>query len=286
MGDELASVCALFEKAKEDMMKAEANLRECNIKLGKKGLEENIFLQAVIFGDFMLKEDAIEIRIKFASQLEYMARLADCYSLGNAFIRLLGSDIEERTLSIKEQSQSEAINSLVTELPEWPVLRYTPLCGAFPAPEDMTLVPGYEVAAFVENNWILTVIVDMDLPNNMYKVEDILTKGKGRYELPRSSLIALPVWRPRIDFTQASFPLQSANVHVKQHFLINEHVLAMYPRTTCFYQATVHRPPMTGLATYSIHFDDDEDFGDGRVRYHEIPVKYVLNFTRALNSSL
>lgn len=31
----------------------------------------------------------------------------------------------------------------------------------------------------MENNWILTVIVDMDLPNNMYKVEDILTKGKG-----------------------------------------------------------------------------------------------------------
>ena len=49
-----------------------------------------------------------------------------------------------------------------------------------------------------------------------------------------------------------------------------------YPQTTCFYPAVIHEPPTPDrMNTYSMRFYDD-DYPDGRARYQEVPVKFVV----------
>ncbi|EGD74399.1 hypothetical protein PTSG_06410 [Salpingoeca rosetta] len=191
-------------------------------------------------------------------------KVASFESVTRACVRALDTLIKERTnAQTVGSSQSAAINALPTDLPVWPILKHVPLCGAFPALEGDDIVPGQEVAALVEDEWILSVVVDAN--KSTYSVEDILHPGTDKWhELPRARLIPLPRWAPRVDFTMA-------------HFEVGDIVLAMYPQTTCFYKAVVNRPPTQETPTYSLQFEDD-NFGDGRIRYHEIAVKFVLNF--------
>eukprot|EP00045_Choanoeca_perplexa_P002595 m.25444 g.25444 ORF g.25444 m.25444 type:complete len:89 (+) comp11600_c0_seq1:637-903(+) len=62
---------------------------------------------------------------------------------------------------------------------------------------------------------------------------------------------------------------------VSQFYPIGSAVLALYPQTTCFYPAEVSQLPTEAKPTYTLHFDDD-DYEDGRVRFQEVAVKYVI----------
>lgn len=60
-----------------------------------------------------------------------------------------------------------------------------------------------------------------------------------------------------------------------QFFEKGRRVYALYPQTTCFYPAVVHDPPRADRSEYVLHFDED-DYEDGRVRYQDIPVRFVV----------
>eukprot|EP00050_Salpingoeca_kvevrii_P014094 m.32601 g.32601 ORF g.32601 m.32601 type:complete len:265 (-) comp5554_c0_seq1:77-871(-) len=199
-------------------------------------------------------------------------------SLLNALSRSLGGLIAAREAEgggrlpvasrSKRKRQSSVINSLDSTLPTWPDCYPPPLCGALPAEPEATLVPGQWVAAMVsktERSWILTVIIRAE-PHSKYVVEDIVEDSDAheRHTLPRNAIIPLPCWEPLPGLADTFFP------HGTQ-------VLALYPQTTCFYHCVVHEPPTQDRATYLCHFDDD-DYEDGRVRYQEVPTKFIVAF--------
>ena len=87
------------------------------------------------------------------------------------------------------------------------------------------LSAGYRVAALVEGKWILATILGYS--NGKYSVEDADDEETLRYSLGRNELI--PTASP-----DRALPL------VEYNFKKGDRVLAVFPDTTCFYQAVVN----------------------------------------------
>eukprot|EP00049_Salpingoeca_infusionum_P025465 m.19538 g.19538 ORF g.19538 m.19538 type:complete len:243 (-) comp8048_c0_seq1:160-888(-) len=176
-------------------------------------------------------------------------------------ITTFAQEKEAHELGVSRHRQSSIINNLKTELPQWPLTGVgIELCGAIP-PESRRLVPGQEVAAREQDKWLLGVVVRVD-GASIY-VEDMVpdsTSAKA-WKLSWRNVIPLPVWAPQAHFSVALFPKGAQ-------------VLALYPRTTCFYQATVEALPTKSNPMYKLQFQDD-DFG-GRTNFQEVAVKHVI----------
>lgn len=85
---------------------------------------------------------------------------------------------------------------------------------------------GAEVAAYVDDMWILAEVVNVYRAGK-YEVKDIDEEQKAKYTVRRSRLIPLPRWR--------ADPLRDSHAL----FPVNALVLALYPQTTCFYKVSV-----------------------------------------------
>eukprot|EP00045_Choanoeca_perplexa_P002596 m.25446 g.25446 ORF g.25446 m.25446 type:complete len:254 (+) comp11600_c0_seq2:39-800(+) len=162
-------------------------------------------------------------------------------------------------------SFSAMINALDTSLQPWYSNESVPsLCGGTPLPETSSIPVGHEVAAFDGSIWILGIVVKFE-GRDKYVIEDFIHDAESERttrNMTRKTLVPLPFWQPLWDCTVAFYPIGSA-------------VLALYPQTTCFYPAEVSQLPTEAKPTYTLHFDDD-DYEDGRVRFQEVAVKYVI----------
>eukprot|EP00730_Choanoeca_flexa_P016479 TRINITY_DN7793_c0_g1_i1.p1 TRINITY_DN7793_c0_g1~~TRINITY_DN7793_c0_g1_i1.p1 ORF type:complete len:253 (+),score=49.42 TRINITY_DN7793_c0_g1_i1:2-760(+) len=162
-------------------------------------------------------------------------------------------------------SFSALLNAMDTSLKPWPASEsLPPLCGGVPLPATSSIPIGHQVAAYDGSLWLLGLVVAYD-GSNTYTIEDLIDdqeSDKAPRLLTRSELLPLPFWQPPWDTTAAFYPVGSA-------------VLALYPQTTCFYPAEVSALPTQDKPTYTLHFDDD-DYEDGRVRFQEISIKYVV----------
>ncbi|KAI9019067.1 SGF29 tudor-like domain-containing protein [Hyaloraphidium curvatum] len=107
------------------------------------------------------------------------------------------------------------------------------------------IVPvGSEVAVQpVDQPWMLATVQSYRPEKGKYEVEDIdvdeETGTKRRYVFPAKAVH--PILPNRPEMTQGSF------------------VLALYPGTTCFYQATILGAPSQNRSTYMVLFDDDNN---------------------------
>eukprot|EP00041_Stephanoeca_diplocostata_P009682 m.151023 g.151023 ORF g.151023 m.151023 type:complete len:270 (+) comp17844_c0_seq2:159-968(+) len=252
---QLADEKAHLERDRQNALTLEHNLKNGLVAPENEKQECNRLLRAY---RAMLERSAVEADLVAATKLA------------------LGTMIANRTAG-GSGTQSSIINNLETFLPVWP--KGAPplaLCGCVPPPEDWAITPGHHVAAMVSkkpDTWYLCTVVK-PLDKDRYLVEDIMdetgeppsgkSSGKKRYTLARSKVLALPRWACQdVTATDACYP-------------IGTKVLALYPQTTCFYPAEVARPPTADDPnTYTMHFDDD-DHEDGRTRYQDVALHYVV----------
>ncbi|VDD93484.1 unnamed protein product [Enterobius vermicularis] len=139
-----------------------------------------------------------------------------------------------------------------------------PLVGAIPASDSEALRIGWDVAAFVNNIWMLAEVVGVSASSGSYEVRDLDDEQKDKkYSVRRSRMIPLPHWRadPQRD-SHALFP-------------VNAIVLALYPQTTCFYKGVIERVPETANDGYMVAFEDAQ-FPQGYSPPLPIPQRYVV----------
>lgn len=145
-----------------------------------------------------------------------------------------------------------------------------PLCGAIPADPSYIAKVGDMVAALVIDssegeNWIVAEVVSFNHSTNKYEIDDILKEQnqKGRHVLSKRRVIPLPLMRanPETD-PQALFPQGTL-------------VMALFPQTTCFYQALVNKPPATHMDEYELLFEDP-NYTEGYSPPHSVVQRYVI----------
>lgn len=160
------------------------------------------------------------------------------------------------------------------------------LCGSIPAPPDYIAKIGDLVAALTpiepdpgsveaglvppepDNHWILSEVINYYPDDGIYEVEDIdedQLEAPPRYRLPRENVIPLPLMRANPETDSDAL------------FSCGTIVLALYPQTTCFYQAVVKRPPKTATEQYLVLFEDSS-YTEGFSPPLNVPQRYVLNF--------
>ncbi|KFM76307.1 SAGA-associated factor 29-like protein, partial [Stegodyphus mimosarum] len=123
-----------------------------------------------------------------------------------------------------------------------------PLCGAIPAEPNYIAKVGDVVAALVtvsENeDWILAEVTGYNQITNQYKIDDIDEEMRTEYIIGYNKVIPLPVTRANPETNpNALFPKGAL-------------VLALYPQTTCFYKAIIHKPPRKAHDPYQVLFED------------------------------
>ncbi|KAM7356585.1 SAGA-associated factor 29 [Cochliomyia hominivorax] len=145
-----------------------------------------------------------------------------------------------------------------------------PLCGAIPAESQYIAKVGDNVAALVkgvedEENWILAEVVQFLNRQNKYDVVDIDEEQKDRHVLSRRKVIPLPLMRanPETD-GHALFPKETV-------------VMALYPQTTCFYKAIIHRLPQTATEDYEVLFEDSS-YTNGYAEPLPVAQRYVIAY--------
>lgn len=125
-----------------------------------------------------------------------------------------------------------------------------PLCGATPAESSYVAKPGDMVAALAKiqddsnENWILAEVVQYSHHSGKYEVDDIDEEQKDRHVLSKRRIVPLPLMRvnPETD-GHALFPKKTT-------------VMALFPQTTCFYQAVIDELPKSGDDEYRVSFAD------------------------------
>ncbi|KAI8124898.1 hypothetical protein FF38_06831 [Lucilia cuprina] len=145
-----------------------------------------------------------------------------------------------------------------------------PLCGAIPAESHYIAKVGDNVAALVkgvedEENWILAEVVQFLNRQNKYDVVDIDEEQKDRHVLSKRKVIPLPLMRanPETD-GHALFPKDTV-------------VMALYPQTTCFYKAIIHRLPQTATEDYEVLFEDSS-YTNGYAEPLPVAQRYVIAY--------
>ncbi|KAJ1328560.1 hypothetical protein BSLG_010292 [Batrachochytrium salamandrivorans] len=115
-------------------------------------------------------------------------------------------------------------------------------------PEMLPFQPGDQVVAKIEE-WILANMIGYVPDKGTYEVEDAedsdtSTQAQKRYFVAPKMLIAIP-----------------KSTGSTKEFPVKQRVLALFPSTTCFYQATVVLPPSSTLGNqYVVVFEDDNSF--------------------------
>ena len=198
-----------------------------------------------------------------------------------------------------------------------------PLCGPNPAAPDYIMQKGDTVAARtskpkdVPQEWILATVVRYYAGRQRYEVEDVEEdEGDGKqpgtrkkYTLSADAIIPMPKSLPdpaknvrRPDGAGARAPRRprtltvvpvppsdrpprvSRAVSVQLEFGVGRTVLALYPGTTCFYEAQVLVPPSKRRKEndYLLQFVDDEESGAPQ---KAVPQAFVLNMPSNSGSS-
>ncbi|XP_039276848.1 SAGA-associated factor 29 [Nilaparvata lugens] len=164
----------------------------------------------------------------------------------------------------------DMILSSALSFPLWvgkPGEKAPPLCGAIPADSSYIAKPGDWVAAFVKGDekeiWMLAEVIMYNAATNKYKVDDIDEDQKERYVVCKRKVVPLPLMRanPETD-PYALFPAGSV-------------VMALYPRSTCFYKAVVKEPPLTPTDSYKLLFEDPT-YADGYAPPLPVPQCHVI----------
>lgn len=143
------------------------------------------------------------------------------------------------------------------------------LCGALPADEKYRCKPADQVAARVktedgEEQWILAEVFSYQ--NHRYSVDDIDEEGHNelrRYHVSKKRIIPLPMYKA------------DPALNPEALFKPKQLVLALYPQTTCFYRAVIHKQPKDGSSDYSVLFEDTS-YPDGYSPPLDVPQRYVL----------
>uniref|UniRef100_A0A1B0ACF3 SGF29 C-terminal domain-containing protein n=2 Tax=Glossina TaxID=44049 RepID=A0A1B0ACF3_GLOPL len=145
-----------------------------------------------------------------------------------------------------------------------------PLCGAIPAESNYIARVGDNVAALVkgvedEENWILAEVVQFLQRQNKYDVIDIDEEQKDRHVLSKRKVIPLPLMRanPETD-GHALFPKDTI-------------VMALYPQTTCFYKAIIHKLPQSATEDYEVLFEDSS-YTNGYAEPLPVAQRYVIAY--------
>lgn len=121
---------------------------------------------------------------------------------------------------------------------------------------EKEIAPGRRVAAKITGEWMLTRVIKFKKRSKMYKVEDAdeLTEDPMTYDVPMDHV--LPLSEPE-DADRRLFPRGSR-------------VLALFPRTSTFYAATVAKRIEKGksnkVVEYGLRFDDDEKDARGEIK--------------------
>ncbi|EDW31833.1 GL10755 [Drosophila persimilis] len=177
--------------------------------------------------------------------------------------------------SMLETSQEEAtIRAALAKIHEIRSIRnerrIQALCGAIPAEGNYVAKVGDNVAALAkgideEENWILAEVVQFLHRQNKYDVIDIDEEQKDRHVLSKRKVIPLPLMRanPETD-GHALFPKDTV-------------VMALYPQTTCFYKAIVHRLPATATEEYDVLFEDSS-YMNGYAEPLPVAQRYVIAY--------
>ena len=148
-----------------------------------------------------------------------------------------------------------------------------PLCGKIPLAAELRIVPGDLVAANTQANkpkenpsWILCRVDNfLGVKKNQYTVSDVAPEEgtvAETFDLSRKALIPLPkmipqTWDENTEFAKGDF------------------VLALFPGTTSFYEATVIETPSTTSGHYAVQFEDDED-EQGQTPVRDISPGFVV----------
>ncbi|PIC18458.1 hypothetical protein B9Z55_024344 [Caenorhabditis nigoni] len=114
-------------------------------------------------------------------------------------------------------------------------------------PDDQKLEKGDEVAAFMEDSktWIAAEVIG-SASNNRYECFDIDDKEMKPVMFSRKQLIPMPKYT--VDYKR--YPWLA--------FPKNAIILALFPKTTCFYEGIVHAPPDQVSGKYKIRFVDNQ----------------------------
>ncbi|CAD5120874.1 DgyrCDS9422 [Dimorphilus gyrociliatus] len=166
-------------------------------------------------------------------------------------------------LSILQQS-ANSLPLWVGELGE----ESPPLSGSKPAPTDYIPQVGDKIAARVKNNdgeenWILATITNHWPSTNRFEVEDV-DEGNEKYRIARSKVLPLPIYKANPETDPDAL------------FQVGDDVLALYPQTTCFYHAIVHKRPERATDNYQLQFEDDS-YPEGFSPPLQVGQRYVVN---------
>lgn len=134
--------------------------------------------------------------------------------------------------------------------------------------DSMKIVAGTEVAAFVDTQktWIMAEVTAV-VGNHRYECTDIDDQEKRTAVYARKQIIPMPKYT--VDYRY--YP----------HFALpkNAIVLALFPKTTCFYEGIVHRPPQRMSEFYQIRFVDTQ-MPSNYAAPVEVSDRYVVAFKK------
>ncbi|VDK17556.1 unnamed protein product [Anisakis simplex] len=175
-----------------------------------------------------------------------------------------------KTVQIRRGAFMQYLLHHARNIPVWisPVDIHPPaLVGAIPFPDFAAIKIGSEVAAYVNEIWMLSEIVSVNESNGVYEVKDVDDdiQNKSKYLVKRNRLIPLPNWRadPQRD-AHALFPTNSV-------------VLALYPQTTCFYKGVVEWIPEKAADDYLVAFEDSS-FSQGFSPPLPVPQRFIVAY--------
>ncbi|KAJ1328822.1 hypothetical protein BSLG_009909 [Batrachochytrium salamandrivorans] len=150
---------------------------------------------------------------------------------------IIEAGLESKRKKRKVDSKTGSVNSKRSRMSEVGI-----------EPEMLPFQPGDQVVAKIEE-WILANMIGYVPDKGTYEVEDAEDDDehpgtKKRYFVAPKMLIAIP-----------------KSTGSTKEFPVKQRVLALFPSTTCFYQATVVLPPSSTLGNqYVVVFEDDNSF--------------------------
>jgi len=120
-------------------------------------------------------------------------------------------------------------------------------------------------AAKIKDNWMLTRVVKFIKRKRLYKVEDAdeMAKEKAIFEVNHDDLIVLP---------------NEEELGQRRAFNKGTRVLARFPKTSTFYDATVVRKVEKNkrVVEYSLRFDGDDRDDNGAIRVVKVSAEEVV----------
>lgn len=133
---------------------------------------------------------------------------------------------------------------------------------------EAEIPPDTRVAARINGEWMLNRVIKFKKRPKVYRVEDadeLSTESPALYDVPQSDVLPLP---PSDEEDARRFPAGAR-------------VLALYPRTSTFYAATVVKrieKARSKAVEYGLRFDDDEKDTNGKVKMKRVKALAVVEY--------